>query len=79
MEQPGGTSSVTQRKIKEAVKSALSEEGRLHNAVLFGLRELPEEGVHEAKDEEMVEKIMEELNNEHVIKLHCRDLMSGKA
>ena len=59
-------STVIPRKIKEAVKSAVSEEDRLNNVMLFGLKELPEEeeeeDVHDAEDEGLVEEILEELN-----------------
>ena len=52
------SSSVTPKNIKQAVKSAVSEEDRLHNVMVFGLKELDEDDVHEAEDEGMVEEIM---------------------
>ena len=65
------SSSVTPTKIKEAVKSAVSEEDRLHNVMVFGLDELDEEDVHEAEDEGMAEEIMEHLDvwPQHVVKV----------
>ena len=56
------SSPVTHKKIKEAVKSAVSEEDRLLNVMVFGLNELEEDDVHEAEDEGLVEEMMEQLN-----------------
>ena len=56
------SSSVSPMKIKEAVKSAVSEEDKLHNVMVFGLNELDEDDVHDAEDEGLVDEMMEQLN-----------------
>ena len=56
------SSLVSPKKIKEAVKSAVSEEEKLHNVMVFGLNELDEDDVHDAEDEGLVDEMMEQLN-----------------
>lgn len=58
------SSSLTQEKVKKAVKSAVVEEDRLHNVMVFGLNEIDEddEDIREGEDLGMVKDIMRELD-----------------
>ena len=62
---------ITPKNIKEAVKSAVIEEDRLHNIMIYGLEELDEEGSNE-EDKRQIAEIM------HEIGLFSDDVIIGR-
>ena len=62
---------ITPKKIKEAVKSAVIEEDRLHNVMMYGLEELDEDGSNE-EDKRQIAEIM------HEIGLFSGDVIIGR-